>query len=336
MVVACGGQTAPAAESPAPAPSWHVVPGPASDEAKPYGPWSEDQPQYWVERLRDAELRARAIARLEQLFEDAYTRSDAALSDPGVRALIDVTVEPLTRTYVQRFDKLGSEERVRLIKLLASYRDARSEPALRMAFEQSARGRLTAKEDRDLKWAAQANRQLRLESLAMPMLKAFVGFQASTPAGAFTYRDLNEAMLAVADPRWARPLMARLQVDMVLPRSGYDQALIEPFRDQLFWQATAAQVLGLLGDAQAVAPLLEVMLEPVKADVHASALLALVKLGRPSVEAAAQLLAGADERRRSVAALCSGRAAARTPPPRSCGRSKPKRAQPNVPCSRAR
>ncbi|HYJ09180.1 MAG TPA: hypothetical protein VEX18_09220, partial [Polyangiaceae bacterium] len=104
LAAACGAQTAPrGAESPAPAPSWHAVPGSPSDEAKPYGLWTEDEPQYWVERLRDAELRARAIARLEQLFEDAYTRGNAALSDPGVRAVIDVTVEPLTRTYVQRF-----------------------------------------------------------------------------------------------------------------------------------------------------------------------------------------------------------------------------------------
>jgi hypothetical protein len=307
LAVACGAKTAPrGAASPAAAPSFRTVPGAASGEGTRYGSWTEAQPQYWVERLNDAELRARAIARLEQLFEDAYTRGNASLSDPGVLAVIDVTVEPLTRTYVQRFDKLGSKERVTLIKLLASYRDARSEPALRMAFEQSARGRFTAKEDRDLKWAAQANRQLRLESLAMPMLKAFVGFQASTPAGAFAYRDLNQAMLAVADPRWARPLVALLRVDMVPPRTDRDQALIDPFRNQVFWQATATQVLGLLGDAQAVAPLLEVMLDPAKAELQSSALLALVKLGRPSVDAAARLLAGNDETQRSVAALVLG------------------------------
>jgi hypothetical protein len=307
LAVGCGAQAAPrGAASPAAAPSFRTIPGSASGEGTRYGRWTEAQPQYWVERLNDAELRARAIARLEQLFEDAYTRGNASLSDPGVLAVIDVTVEPLTRTYVQRFEKLGWKERVTLIKLLASYRDARSEPALRMAFEQSARGRFTAKEDRDLKWAAQANGQLRLESLAMPMLKAFIGFQASTPAGAFAYRDLNQAMLAVADPRWARPLVALLRVDMVPPRSDRDQALIDPFRNQVFWQVTASQVLGLLGDAQAVAPLLEVMLDPAKAELQSSALLALIKLGRPSVDAAARLLAGKDETQRSVAALVLG------------------------------
>jgi len=80
------------------------------------------------------------------------------------------------------------------------------------------------------------------------------------------------------------------------PKSGKDKDLIDPFRDQQFWQATAAQLLGVIGDPAAVEPLMKVMLDPNKADIQPTAISALVKLGKPTVDTAAKLLTGKDDK----------------------------------------
>ncbi|HEX6766598.1 MAG TPA: hypothetical protein VF103_13990, partial [Polyangiaceae bacterium] len=76
----------------------------------------------------------------------------------------------------------------------------------------------------------------------------------------------------------------------VTPVNNKDKNSFDEYRDQLFWQTTAAEVLGRIGDPQAVEPLFRVLLDPTKGDCSVTALLALVKLGKPSADAAAKLL----------------------------------------------
>ncbi|HEX2878712.1 MAG TPA: hypothetical protein VHO25_04170, partial [Polyangiaceae bacterium] len=52
--------------------------------------------------------------------------------------------------------------------------------------------------------------------------------------------------------------------------------------------------LGEIGDTAAIEPLLKVLLDPAKGDVHTTALLALVKIGKPSLDPAVKLLSGQD------------------------------------------
>jgi len=101
-------------------------------------------------------------------------------------------------------------------------------------------------------------------------------------------------MLDMPSKAWVGPLIARLAPEITPP--GKDKSAIDPYKDELFWQTTAAQLLGVIGDPQAVEPLMKVMLDPNKADVQATALLALVKLGKPTVDAAAKLIAGKDDK----------------------------------------
>ena len=96
----------------------------------------ESQPEYWVEKLDDASWRARSISRLAQFFEDTLTRKNNDQKAPEVIEFVNKTVEPLTKLYVEEFDNLDSKTRVVLIKLLADFRDKRTEPALKKAFEQ--------------------------------------------------------------------------------------------------------------------------------------------------------------------------------------------------------
>ena len=254
----------------------------------------ESQPDFWVEKLSDASWKARAVKRLEQFFEDAATKNGNDIKAAEVQELINKTVDPLTNAYVTDYDGLDTKTRVSLIKLLASFRDKRTEKALKKAFEEFAKKPATAKDESDIKWAAKAAADLKLESLAVPMVEAFVKLRASTMLGGVTYKDYSTSMLEVPSKAWVGPLIARLDQEITPP--GKDKSLIDPFRDQQFWQATAAQLLGVIGDPQAVEPLMKVMLDPNKADIQPTALLALVKLGKPTVDTAAKLIAGKDDK----------------------------------------
>lgn len=254
----------------------------------------ESQPDFWVEKLSDAAWKARAVKRLEQFFEDASTKNGNDIKAAGVQELIGKTVEPLTKTYVNDYDNLDSKTRVSLIKLLSSFRDKRTEPALKKAFEEFAKKPATAKDESDIKWAAQATGDLKLESLAVPMVEAFAKLRASTMLGGVTYKDFSQSMLDMPSKAWVGPLSARLEKEITPP--GKDKTAIDPYKDELFWQTTAAQLLGMIGDPAAVDPLMKVMLDPNKADVQPTAVLALVKLGKPSVDAASKLIAGKDDK----------------------------------------
>jgi hypothetical protein len=254
----------------------------------------ESQPDFWVEKLSDASWKARAVKRLEQFFEDAVTKNGNDIKAAEVQELINKTVDPLTNTYVADYDGLDSKTRVSLIKLLASFRDKRTEKALKKAFEEFAKKPATAKDESDIKWAAKAAGDLKLESVAVPMVEAFAKLRASTMLGGVTYKDYSASMLDMPSKAWVGPLIARLQAEISPPTK--DKSTVAPYQDELFWQTTSAQLLGVIGDAQAVEPLMKVMLDPNKGDVQATALLALVKLGKPTVDSASKLISGKDDK----------------------------------------
>jgi HEAT repeat protein len=251
-----------------------------------------DQPAYWLTKLGDAALQARAIRQLEQFYEDAVTRSNGDTKATDVKALIDQTVQPLVQAYVERYATFDTRTRVGLIKLLAAYQDPRTEPALKKAFDEFVRKPATSKDESDVKWAAKAAGELKLPGLSRPLLEAFGALKVSTTLGGVSYKAMSDALLAAPDRAWVEPLIARLEPEIPLPRKAQDASLLDGYRNQLFWQMAAAQLLGRLGDPRAVDPLLRVMLDPAKVDVQATAILALVRLGKPSVEAATKLLQG--------------------------------------------
>jgi hypothetical protein len=256
----------------------------------------ESQPEYWTEKLNDAAWKARAVKRLEQFFEDAVTKNGNDIKAQGVQDVINKTVEPLTKAYVDGYDQLDTKTRTSLIKLLASFRDKRTEPALKKAFEEFAKHPATAKDESDIKWAARAAGDLKLEGLNTPLVEAFAKMRTSTMLGGVVYKDLNAAMRDISAKSWTGPLIARLDAEMTRPKDNKDTSAFDTYKDQLFWQSAAAEVLGRIGDPQAVEPLLRVLLDPEKLDLHVTALLALVKIGKPTVDAASQLIQGKHEK----------------------------------------
>lgn len=252
----------------------------------------DSKPEYWIDKLDDKAWRPRAIARLSQFYEDALTKADRDPSAPEVKGLLDEMVEPLTNIYVNEYANLDEKTRENLINLLASLKDERTEPALKVAFEEfGKRGR----GGKDVKWASRAVRDMKLKSVSPAVFAAFKKTQPSTKEGAY-YRDLNEALLAVADPSWSSELIAMLEQDFPSAEARKkDPNMVSEYKDKVYQTITAAQVLGETGSAAAVKPLMKVILDPAKADAANESLLALTKIGKPAVEASVALLQDKDK-----------------------------------------
>jgi HEAT repeat protein len=251
----------------------------------------ESQPEYWIEKMEDRAWKPRAVKRLEQFFEDAYTKANKDLESEDVKTLAGQILEPLVQNYVNSYADLDEKTRESLIKLIASFRDKRGEPAFKTAFEEFAkRGRGAD----DVRWASRAYADLKADSLGDSIILAFDKLRASKD-GASAYRDLNEAMLAHPLKSWSGTLKKKLEPEIVPPKDAKEPTAVEKYRDQLFWQTTAAQLLGELQDTSAIDPLLKVMLDPAKADVQATAVLALVKIGAPAVQRTIKILKDQDE-----------------------------------------
>lgn len=256
----------------------------------------ESQPEYWVDKLEDPPWRARSVKRLEQFYEDAVTKANGDREAPEVKTLVNQVIEPLTNLYTKEYENLDTKTRVTLIKLLGSFKDKRTEPAIRKAFEEFSKRPRTTKDEQDIKWAALAAGEMKLDSVGDAMLQTFTKLKASTMLGGIVYKDYSKAMNQMPQKSWTGTLVSLLEPEIKVPKSAKDRDLIDPYRDQLFWQVTAAEVLGRIGDPSAVEPLLKVMLDPAKADVQATAALALVKIGKPAAEAAAKLLKGESDK----------------------------------------
>lgn len=268
----------------------------------------ENDPEYWVEKLDDANWRARAIKQLDQFYEDYSTRAGQASDSPELKQLVDKIVGPLTNTYVTQYDTgLDDKTRQRLIKLLATMRDPRTEPALTKALGEFAqKGRY----GEDLKWAARASADLKLTGTADEMIGAYTKLRADSEEGA-GWRDMMQSMNDMADKSWTPKLVQALEPPMEMPKPGEppSKEKVGEFRNQQFWQTTAVQLLGNIADPAGVDPLLKVMLDPSKGPLQTDAVIALVKIGKPAVARATQLLQGADKELVDFAALQARRAA---------------------------
>jgi hypothetical protein len=255
----------------------------------------EGQPEYWVEKLDDPSWRAKSVNRLVQFYEDALSRKNNDLKAPEVVDFVNKTIEPLTKLYVDQYDTIDSKTRVALIKLLADFRDKRTEPALKKAFDMFVKLPKTSRDETDIKWASRANEDLKLDSLSAPMLEAFRKLRTSSMLGGVAYRDITEALLAQpANKALVGPLIQMIEVQ-VTPPNDKDKSSFDEWKDQIVWQDTAAKLLGKIGDPAAIEPLMKVMLDPTKGTnefttVQITSASALIKIGKPAADAAGKLL----------------------------------------------
>jgi PBS lyase HEAT-like repeat len=258
----------------------------------------ENQPEYWLDKMEDAQWRPRAVKRLTQFLDDALSKANGDKNDPTVKELENKLIGPLVEGYQKNYAELDTATRVGLIRLLADFRDERAVPALKTAFDEFAKRPRKTKDEADIKWAIRAYGDMKSKELAPSVLAAFQKLEAHTALGGITYRDYSEGMVAAPDSGWTSELIGMLGVEIKNPASAKSKEqmrdMVEPFRDQQFWQVTAAQVLGEIGDPSAVEPLIKLILTPSKGDLAQTAILALVKIGKPSVDRAIKLLNESD------------------------------------------
>lgn len=86
-----------------------------------------------AKELEDPVRRQNALANITRLFQDALARASGNREEPGVKAIVDATVEPLTKLFLDNPDDQVSRRAV--MDLLREMRDARSMPALIKALE---------------------------------------------------------------------------------------------------------------------------------------------------------------------------------------------------------
>lgn len=225
------------------------------------------------------------VERLSREYSELSTDADR-------KSFVDQYVIALTETYVRRHEQLSPATRTQLIELVAGFRDPRTEPALRAALETFVQHRPTRKADSDIGSVLGAAADLKLPGLSQPLIEAFEVFDAHTLLGGVTHEEFTRALAEVADPSWAPVLRAKLDVEMKRPWSREQDQYVHAYRDQLFWQGSAAKVLGIIHDREAVEPLLRALLDFEKGYIGTTVLLALVRIGKPARAAAAELLLG--------------------------------------------
>jgi hypothetical protein len=262
----------------------------------------EAEPSTWVKRLDDTATRAAAVSRLIQFYEDKVTgdkhdKGVACTSDTAtslcqsrecdadntcklqVKPLLELIMEPLTQRCVAA--DLDDRTNSKLIKLLADTRDPKAEPCLIKTLKDY---KVDTTED-DVRNVARAVGAMKLKAAAGPLFDVFTKIHASKPKAQPIYRDIHDAMIALEDPSWESQLITYIG----RPADQKDQAV---FTDEMFWQITAVELLGQMKSANAVNPLLKLMLAPAKVAGQGDAVLALVKIGKPAIAPTIALLRG--------------------------------------------
>ncbi len=246
----------------------------------------ENDPATHVKKLSDPATRPGAVQRLIQFFEDAMTRDNKDRNGPTVKPLLDTIIEPMTQTCVS--GDLDEKTQSKLVKFLGDARDARAEACLlKVLKDYKPEGT-----EEDIRWVVRAVGAMKMKSAAGPLIDVFLKLRASKPKGGQVYRDVSEAMIELAESDmtiaqgWESQLLERIGRPIADPKD------IPTLKDELVWQITAAQLLGMSKSEKAVVPLLKVMLSPAKADAGATAILALVKIGKPAIAPTVALLKG--------------------------------------------
>jgi hypothetical protein len=245
----------------------------------------ENEPSTWVKRLNDPATRVQAVARLVQFFEDKMSTDSNDRKGPNVKPLLDEIVTPMTERCVA--GDLDERSQAKLVKALADARDPRAESCYIKVLKDF---KPEAKEtEENVRWVSRAIGPMGDKAAAGPLMEVFLALRPSKlKKEPELYRDVHDALVELADSSMENQLIDRLN------RPINDRKDVQNLRDEVYWQTTAAEILGKLKSGAAVKPLIKVVLSPMKADVAANAVYALIKIGKPSVGPAIAVLRSED------------------------------------------
>jgi len=269
----------------------------AATEA-PLAPRSEAPLVTLIKKLDDVRTRRDAVRGLVQFFDNAKARADGDVASPAVKALLDKIVEPLAQTYVE--SDLDDITRVELIRALGEAQDPRAGRAYTRAFAafiadieggpKAAPSNTKQRSMEDVLWSAHGVAGSRYQESAPALADLFAKFEAGTNEGAKTGKMIKRAMIALKNPIWTSMLIDKISRPVEAPAST-DSA---NYRSQVWWQTTAAEILGEIRDPAATKPLTKILIDAKKKAVHQTALLAIVGIGKDAVPVLADILAGKD------------------------------------------
>ena len=243
----------------------------------------ENDPKTHIKKLDDAAYRPTAIKRLIQFFEDAMANDKGNREGPAVKPLLDTIIEPLTAQCVT--GDLDDRTRANLVKFLSDARDPRAEACFAKVLKEY---KVDGTEE-DVRWASRAVGSLKLKGAAAPLFEVFTKLRTSKPKADAIYRDVHDAVLEISDPAWESQLIA------LVNRPINDRKDGAVLKDEMFWQLTAAEILGNLKSTAAVKPLIKAILSPNKVELGNTALNALIKIGKPSIAPTLALLKNEDK-----------------------------------------
>jgi hypothetical protein len=228
---------------------------------------------------------------IQTLLEEYVEAAKHGSATPEAKAFIDRYAGPLAEAYAEGHGALGEKLRLDLMTKLVSFKDTRTVPAHSKALQVYADAHTGVDE---AIWACQAAQRLTDERLAAPLMLAFDNIDMADDDGRRLGRHLVEAMLNNKSPKWTGRLKARLGEALERPSRFDDTPAVKRFQNRLYWQTSAARLLGELGAADVARDLGRVLVDSSKREVHPDAELALAKLGAPATKLAESLLAGED------------------------------------------
>jgi hypothetical protein len=254
----------------------------------------ENDPATWVKRLDDPAQRPQAIKRLGQFYEDALSKAGNKRDDANVKKVLDVIVDPLTKTYVA--GSLDDKTRKDLIKELADMHDPRTEPALAKALGEFELG----KGNDDVKFAAEAAGSMAKagvkldKSVVDGLWTAFTKYKPSVTNSIQGTQAIHDAILAVKDPSYGDKAIVALKAPVILDDKPGPQGT-KRVNDQLeFWQTTAIQVIKELKYKAAAKQLVEVLMTRNKLGIANLASAAIQRMPKDAEPFLAQALTGSD------------------------------------------
>lgn len=250
----------------------------------------ESQPEYWIKKLDDPAKRPAAIKRLTQFYEDGLTKHNNDRNAPEMKALLDKIVTPMTQQYIK--GDLDDKTRIDLLKALANTRDIKAKDAILKAITDFAAGKANHEE---MTQAANYVKVLKLKEAAGPLLDAFTKIKVSNKDLGPPYKFTRDAMLVICDPSWKGKLIELLNrpIPNVDPQKA-DKDALNTAKNEIYWQTVAAEVLGELQAPEAIKPLFKAVLLPEKKNLAATAVVALIKIGKPAVVPLLDILANKD------------------------------------------
>ena len=258
-----------------------------------------NDPQTYVDELADPMKRPAAVTRLLQFYEDAMTRDKKERAGENVKPLLDSIVPPLADLTLK--GELDQRLQGDVLAFLADSRHQAALPALVKALQDYKPDDKRAEEYdtsmsevvRNIGEMVKSGEIKDNKEINEALFKIFLNLRASTPKAqnrAF-FRLLNNTLNLIADKSWEPELIKMLEK----PIKSAKQKFLKDITNEVYWQITAAEILGTIKSVKAVPALIKVVLTPFKANIQTTAINALIKIGSPSIAEGVKLLYGQDE-----------------------------------------